>query len=82
MRQRHDRSGPRAVHDALRSWSRFFLILAVIVMSATDEELRVIRAEIVMLFRWSRDVVRYDVRWVVQEKLRVVGRRRTRSVKE
>jgi hypothetical protein len=79
----HDRDW-RFAHtaDALDSWARVGMIAAVIVVSGILEELLILRAEFMMLVRWARDVLRYDVRWTVQEKLRLLGRRRTRSTKE
>jgi hypothetical protein len=31
-----------------------------------------------MLVRWTRDLLRYEVRWVVQEKARLLSGRRAR----
>ena len=68
--------------DALDSWVRVGLIVAVIVLTGTWEDMLILRAEFMMLVRWTRDVVRYDVRWTVQEKMRLLARRRTPSMKE
>ena len=72
----------RRISDALDSWARVGIIFAVIVVNGMWEEARILRAEFMMLVRWTRDVLRYDVRWTVQEKLRLLGPRRTRSMKE
>ena len=72
----------RRTTDALDSWVRVGLIVAVIVLNGIWEEMLILRAEFMMLVRWARDVVRYDVRWTVQEKMRLLARRRTRSMKE
>ena len=61
---------------ALDSWLRLAAIIAAAGASAVLEEMLIIRAELMMLLRWSRDVIRYDLRWVAQEKLRLVARRR------
>ena len=61
--------------DALDSWARVSLIISTIVMNAVWEEALILRAELMMLLRWSRDVLRYDLRWVLQEKLRLISRR-------
>jgi len=68
--------------DALDSWARVGIIFAVIVLNGIWEEALILRAEFMMLVRWTRDVLRYDVRWTVQEKLRLLGPRRPRSMKE
>lgn len=81
MRQQDDRFAARAARDAAGSWLRFLLVVALIVADATYEELRVIRAEFMMLVRWSRDVLRYDLRWVAQEKLRRIAGRDTPPAK-
>ena len=67
--------------DALDSWLRVGVIFTVIVLNGMWEEALIVRAEFMMLVRWTRDVLRYDVRWILQEKMRLVGRRRPRSVK-
>ena len=72
----------RRVAGALDSWSRVGLIFIVIISSGIYDEMRIVGAEFMMLVRWSRDVVRYDLRWVVQEKLRVMMTRRTRQAKD
>jgi hypothetical protein len=68
--------------NSLDSWVRVTLILAVVVLNGMWEETLILRAEFMMLLRWTRDVFRYNLRWVVQEKLRLLGGRRTRSAKE
>ena len=72
----------RRTTDALNSWARFGMIVAVIVLNGIWEEMLILRAEFMMLVRWTRDVLRYDVRWTVQEKMRLLVHRRTRSMKE
>jgi len=67
--------------DALDSWLRVGVIFTVIVLNGMWEEALILRAEFMMLVRWTRDVLRYDARWIVQEKMRLAWRRRTRSVK-
>jgi hypothetical protein len=74
--------GFRRTTDALDSWVCVRLIVAVIVLNGIWEEMLILRAEFMMLVRWPRDVVRYGVRWTVQEKMRLLARRRTRSMKE
>jgi len=74
--------GFRRTADAVDSWVRVGLIVAVIVLNGIWEEMLILRAEFMMLIRWTRDVVRYDVRWTVQEKMRLLARRRPRSMKE
>jgi hypothetical protein len=71
----------RRTADALDSWARVGVIFAVVVLNGIWEETLILRAELMMLARWTRDVLRYDVRWTVQEKLRMLWRRRTRSMK-
>jgi hypothetical protein len=56
--------------DAADSWIRVGIIIALVVINGIWEELLIQRAEAMMLLRWSWDVVRYDLRWAVQEKLR------------
>jgi len=51
------------------------LIVTVILLDAALEEALILRAELMMLVRWTRDVLRYDFRWIVQEKLRLLSRR-------
>ena len=68
--------------NSLDSWFRVTLIFAVVVLNGMWEETLILRAEFMMLLRWTRDVFRYNLRWVVQEKLRLLVGRRTRSVKE
>jgi hypothetical protein len=74
--------GFRRTTDALDSWARVGMIVAVIVLNGIWEETLILRAEFMMLVRWTRDVLRYDVRWTVQEKMRLLAHRRTRSTKE
>jgi hypothetical protein len=69
----------RRTTDRLASWWRFALIVAVIVVDGIFEETRIVGAEFMMLVRWTRDVLRYDLRWVVQEKARLLSGRRARS---
>ena len=59
--------------DRFDSWWRASAILAVIAGDGIWEELLIIRAEVMMLARWTRDVIRYDMRWIIQEKLKVIG---------
>jgi hypothetical protein len=54
------------------------VIVAVIVLNGIFEEVLVLAAELMMLIRWTRDVLRYDLRWVVREKVRAQSRRRDR----
>ena len=65
--------------DALASWTRFSAIVTVIVLNGMFEEALILGAEFMMLVRWTRDVVRYDVRWMVQEKARLLTSRRPRE---
>jgi hypothetical protein len=58
------------IADAADSWVRFVVIISVVVINGIWEELLIQSAEAMMLIRWSWDVVRYDLRWAVQEKLR------------
>jgi hypothetical protein len=60
----------------VEGWVRFALVMSVILLDAIYEEARVLGAEFMMLLRWSRDVIRYDFRWIVQEKLRLMWRQR------
>jgi len=45
--------------DKLASWSRFAAIVTVIVVNGIFEETLILRAELMMLMRWTRDVLRY-----------------------
>jgi hypothetical protein len=54
--------------DTLGTWFRLILIVAVIVVDAVFQEAVILAAEFMMLVRWTRDVVRYDLRWTNQEK--------------
>jgi hypothetical protein len=71
----------RRAADALDSWLRLGLIVFVIVLNGMWEEAVILRVEFMMLLRWSRDVIRYDLRWMVQEKLRLAARRGTKSTR-
>lgn len=72
----------RRTADALDSWVRVGLIVGVIVLDGIREQFPILGAEIMMLARRTRDVLRYDVRWIVQEKMRLLVHRGTRSTKE
>jgi len=63
----------------IESWARVGAIFTVIVLNGIWEEALILRAEFMMLLRWARNVLRYDLRWVVQEKMRLLARRRPRS---
>lgn len=63
---------------SLRAWAQFALIVAVIMLDAAFEEALILGAEFMMLVRWTRDMLRYDVRCIVQEKVRLIWRQRTR----
>jgi hypothetical protein len=65
--------------DAVDSWARVGVIVTAIVLDGICAEALILGAEFMMLLRWTRDVLRYDVRWIVQEKMRLLGRRRPRS---
>jgi hypothetical protein len=52
-------------------WLRFVLIVFIIVM---DDLLR----ELVLSFNTTRDFVRYRMKWIVRDKLRVLWRGRSR----
>jgi hypothetical protein len=58
------------------SWARVSLIVCVIILNGVLEVLLILGAEFMMFARWARDVVRYDFRWVVQEKARLIWRGR------
>jgi hypothetical protein len=68
--------------DRLASWSQFAVIVTVIVVNGIFEETLIVRAELVMLVRWTRDVLRYGLRWAVQEKLRLLMTRRPGSTRD
>jgi hypothetical protein len=68
--------------DRLGSWARFALILTVIVGDAIFEQILILRAEVMMLLRWARNVLRYEVRWMVQEKVRLLWSRRSGSMRD
>jgi hypothetical protein len=72
----------RRTADALDSWVRVGLIVTVIVLDGIREQLPILGAETMMVVRRTRDVLRYDVRWIVQEKMRLLVHRGTRSTKE
>jgi hypothetical protein len=72
----------RRTTDALDSWVRVGLIVAVIVLDGIREQLPILGAETMMVVRRTRDVLRYDVRWIVQEKMVLLVHRWTRSTKE
>jgi len=61
--------------DAGGSWLRVPVIIGLVVVNGVWEELLIQRAEAMMLIRWFRDVVRYDLRWMVQEHCRRIFRR-------
>lgn len=61
---------------------RLGLIFTTIVLDAIVEEAKILGAEFMMLVRWTRDVLRYDFRWIVQEKLRLMRSDRARSTKD
>ena len=61
--------------DRTGSWLRFIVLVALIAVNGIWEELRIQAAETMMFARWTRDVIRYEVRWIIQEKLRLVARR-------
>jgi hypothetical protein len=69
--------------DGLDSWLRVAVIFTAIVLNGMVEEGQILGAEFMMLVRWTRDVLRYDFRWIVQEKfLRVLRSERPRSTKQ
>ena len=68
--------------DKLASWSQFAAIVTVIVVNGIFEETLILRAEFMMLVRWTRDVLRYGLRWAVQEKLRLIMTRRPGSMRD
>jgi hypothetical protein len=72
----------RRIADGVDSWTRVGVIVGVIVLNGVFEESQILAAEFMMLVRWTRDVLRYDFRWIVQEKLRLVGSRRRRAAKD
>ncbi len=61
-----------------RTWAVFVLIVTVIILDAALEETRTIPAELMIIVRWTRDMLRYDARCIVQEKVRLMWRERTR----
>jgi hypothetical protein len=68
--------------DRFASDVRFVLIITVIVANGILEEALILCAELMMLLRWSRDTLRYEVRWTVQEKLRLLTARQQGSMKD
>jgi hypothetical protein len=68
--------------DRLAGWSRFAVIFTVIVANGIFEETLILRAECMMLLRWTRDLLRYGLRWTVQEKLRLLMTRRPGSTRD
>jgi hypothetical protein len=72
----------RRATDRLGGWVRFAVILAVIVGDGIFEQTLILRAELMMFLRWARDVLRYDVRWVFQEKLRLLWMHRPGAMKD
>ncbi len=68
--------------DRFASGARFVVIITVIVANGMFEEALILRAELMMLLRWSRDVLHYEVRWMVQEKLRLLGARQHGSMRD
>ena len=62
----------RQTADGIDSWLRVAVILGIVVLNGIWEELLILLAELMMFVRWSRDVVRYDLRWAVQEKLQLM----------
>jgi len=78
VRPGHGREILRPATDRLASWLRFAAILTVIVANGIIKETWILVAEFMMLVRWTRDVLRYEVRWVVQEKARLLSGRRAR----
>ncbi len=61
----------RSTHS-LDSWVRVAVIFTVILLNGIFEEVLILGAEFMMLVRWTRDVLRYDLRWIVQEKIRLL----------
>jgi hypothetical protein len=54
----------------MTEWIRFAFIVVVI---AVDDVLR----ELMMSFTTTRDFLRYRIRWIVQDKVRSLWRRRS-----
>jgi hypothetical protein len=65
----------RSTADSLGGWLQFVLIMMVMLVDAVCHEAKILGAELMMFVRWSRDVLRYNVRWAAQEKLRLWWRR-------
>lgn len=63
------------IRDCAATWLRFMALVALIASNGIQEESRIQAAEAGMFLRWMRDVIRYDLRWMIQEKLRLVARR-------
>ena len=72
----------RRMRDLVDSWARVALIFTVIVLNGTFEETQILAAEFMMFVRWTRDVLRYDLRWIIQEKFRWITSGRDRSTKD
>ena len=68
--------------SSLGSWARMTLILTPVVLTGIWEEMRVLGPEFMMFVRWTRDAARYQVRWVVQEKVRRIVTRHRPSVED
>ena len=64
-----------AFADAVGSWLRLLAVIGLIAVRGIRDELRAQRAETAMFFRWARDIVRDELRWVLQEKLRLLTNR-------
>jgi hypothetical protein len=61
--------------DRVAGGARFALIFSAIVGDSILDEVPVLGAELMMVLRWARDALRYDLRWTVQEKLRTAWTR-------
>jgi hypothetical protein len=68
--------------DRIGSRARFAVIFTAIVADSILKETPVLGAEIMMLLRWTRDILRYDVRWTFQEKVRLLWTRRPGSMRD
>jgi hypothetical protein len=68
--------------DKIGSQARFAVIFTAIVADSILEETPVLGAELMMLLRWARDILRYDVRWTFQEKVRLLWTRRPGSMRD
>jgi hypothetical protein len=58
------------------------MIFTAIVADHFLEQTSVLRAELMMLLRLTRDVLRYDVRWTFQEKVRLRWTRRPGAMRD